>query len=117
MTGIDHRAPGVVVAALHEERAYVELIADGQHVDPRVWPLVTVRKSPDRLLLVSDAIAMAGMGDGPAKIGDLDVEVSGVRATLRGTSTLAGSVIALDDALRNLAGSGVPLPAAVAAVT
>ena len=117
MTGIDHRSPGVVVAALTEDVVFVELIADGQHVHPAIWPLITGPKSPDRLLLVSDAIAMAGQGDGPARIGELEVDVVGGRATLRGTSTLAGSVIALDTALRQLAGAGLPLSDAVAAVT
>ena len=64
MTGIDHRAPGVALAALLEDAAYVELIADGLHVDRALWPLITRLKPADRLLLVSDAVALAGMGDG-----------------------------------------------------
>ncbi|MGZ8437328.1 MAG: N-acetylglucosamine-6-phosphate deacetylase, partial [Candidatus Limnocylindrales bacterium] len=55
MTGVDHRAPGVAVAALLEDAAYVELIADGIHVDPALWPMITRPKPSDRLLLVSDA--------------------------------------------------------------
>ncbi len=117
MTGVDHRAPGLAVAALIDDAVYVELIADGQHVAPALWPIVTRSKPSDRLLLVSDAIALAGMGDGRTTIGGLEVEVVGDRATLAGTTTLAGSVIALDTAVRNLAGSGVPLPAAVAAAS
>jgi N-acetylglucosamine-6-phosphate deacetylase len=117
MTGVDHRAPGLAVAALLDDEAYVELIADGVHVDPALWPLITRLKPADRLLLVSDAIALAGMGDGRGWIGGLEVEVAGGRVTLVGTTTLAGSVIALDDAVRNLVASGVPLPAAVAAAS
>ena len=117
MSGVDHRAPGLAVAALADDAAYVELIADGVHVHPALWPLITRLKPADRLLLVSDAIALAGMGDGRAQIGGLDVEVVGQRVTLVGTSTLAGSVIALDDAVRNLVGAGVSLPAAVAAAS
>ena len=117
MSGVDHRAPGLAVAALADDAAWVELIADGVHVHPALWPLITRLKPVDRLLLVSDAIALAGMGDGRARIGGLAVEVVGQRVTLVGTTTLAGSVIALDDAVRNLVGSGVPLPAAVAAAS
>ena len=117
MTGIDHRAPGLAVAALADDTAYVELIADGVHVHPALWPLITRLKPKDRLMLVSDAIALAGMGDGRARIGGLEVEVVGQRVTLVGTSTLAGSVIALDDAVRNLVTSGVSLPTAVAAAS
>jgi N-acetylglucosamine-6-phosphate deacetylase len=67
--------------------------------------------------LVSDAISLAGTGDGAGHIGGLEVEVVGERVTLTGTSTLAGSVIALDSAVRNLVAAGVPLPAAVAAAS
>ena len=115
MSGVDHRAPGLAVAALLDDAVYVELIADGIHVHPALWPLITRLKPPDRLLLVSDAIALAGTGDGHGRIGGLDVDVVGERATLTGTSTLAGSVLALDTAVRNVVASGVPLPAAVAA--
>jgi N-acetylglucosamine-6-phosphate deacetylase len=117
MTGIDHRAPGLALAALLEDTAYVELIADGLHVDRALWRLVTRLKPADRLLLVSDAVALAGMGDGRGWIGGLEVEVVGQRVTLVGTTTLAGSVIALDTAVRNLVAAGIPLPAAVAAAS
>lgn len=117
MSGVDHRTPGLAVAALADDAVWVELIADGVHVHPALWPLITRLKPADRLLLVSDAIALAGMGDGRARVGGLEVEVVGQRVTLVGTSTLAGSVIALDAAVRNLVGSGVPLPAAVAAAS
>jgi N-acetylglucosamine-6-phosphate deacetylase len=115
MSGVDHRAPGLAVAALLDDSAYTELIADGLHVHPAVWALVARLKPIDRLLLVSDAIALAGTGDGRAHLGGLDVQVVDGRATLLGTTTLAGSVIALDTAVRNLVGTGISLPAAVAA--
>jgi N-acetylglucosamine-6-phosphate deacetylase len=57
------------------------------------------------------------MGDGRATLGGLEVEVVGQRVTLNGTSTLAGSVIALDDAVRNLVGAGVSPPTAIAAAS
>jgi len=117
MGGVDHRAPGLAVAALTDDAAWTELIADGIHVHPALCPLITRLKPVDRLLLVSDAMSLAGMGDGRARIGGLEVEVVGQRVTLVGAATLAGSVIALDDAVRNLVSSGVPLPAAVAAAS
>lgn len=117
MSGIDHRSPGLALAALLDDDVSVELIADGIHVDRAVWPLIIRLKPADRWLLVSDAIAAAGTGDGRGRIGGLDIEISGARATLTGTSTLAGSLIALDDAVRNVVAAGTPLPAAVAAAT
>ena len=117
MSGVDHHAPGLAVTALADDSAYVELIADGEHVHPALWPLITRSKPADRLMLVSDAISLAGTGDGRARVGGLEVEVVGQRVTLVGTTTMAGSVIALDDAVRNLVGSGVSLPVAVAAAS
>jgi len=117
MSGLDHRAPGLAAAALLDDEAYVELIADGIHVDPGLWPLIVRLKPPDRLLLVSDAISLAGTGDGRGQVGGLDVEVTGGRVTLAGTATLAGSVLSLDVAVRNLVREGVELPAAVAAAS
>ena len=117
MTGVDHRTPGLAVAALTEDDAYVELIADGHHVHPALWPIIVRSKPADRLVLVSDAMYLAGTGDGDGSLGGLAVEVRGDRATLAGTQTLAGSVTALDLEVRNLFLAGLPLPAAVAAAT
>jgi len=117
MSGVVHHAPGLAVAALTDDAVYVELIADGHHVDRALWPIITRTKPADRLVLVSDAMPMAGTGDGRTALGGLEVQVVGSRATLLGTDTLAGSVIALDSAVRNLAASGIALPAAAAAAS
>jgi N-acetylglucosamine-6-phosphate deacetylase len=117
MTGVDHRAPGLAVAALFDDRAYTELIADGIHVDRALWPLIARLKPFERLILVSDAIPLAGTGDGRGMIGTLDIEISGERVTIAGTTTLAGSVLALDKAVKNMVGAQIALPAAVAAAT
>jgi N-acetylglucosamine-6-phosphate deacetylase len=117
MTGVAHRDPGLAVAALTDDRAAVELIADGHHVHPALWPLIVRAKPPSGLLLVSDAIALAGSGDASGRLGSLAVEVRGGRAVLAGTETLAGSVIALDDAVRKLVAAGIALPMAVRAAS
>ncbi len=117
MSAVDHHAPGLAVAALAADDVYVELIADGHHVHPAVWPIVTRTKPADRLLLVSDAMPLAGTGAKRGLIGGLEVQVDGDRCTLVSTGALAGSIIALDTAVRNLARSGVSLPAAVAAAS
>jgi N-acetylglucosamine-6-phosphate deacetylase len=117
MTGVDHRLPGLAVAALTDDDAYVELVADGFHVHPALWPIILRTKPAGRLVLVSDAMSLAGMGDGPGTIGGLPVVVRDGRVTLVGTETLAGSVIAINMAVRNLAREGVPLPVAVAAAS
>jgi N-acetylglucosamine-6-phosphate deacetylase len=117
MTGIDHHAPGLAVAALLEDDAWVELIADGIHVDASLWPLIRRLKRADRLLLVSDALPAAGTTDTTCYIGSLKVEIRDGRATLAGTDTLAGCIAGLDEAVKNLVSTGVRVPDAVAAVT
>jgi N-acetylglucosamine-6-phosphate deacetylase len=117
MSGVDHRAPGLAVAALLEDGAYAELIADGHHVTEELWALIRRLKPRERLLLVSDALSPAGMGEGRAMLGGLEIEVVGDRATLVVGGSLAGSVIALDTAVRNLVRSGASLPDAVAAAS
>jgi N-acetylglucosamine-6-phosphate deacetylase len=116
MTGLDHRSPGLAAVALTRDDVYVELIADGQHVHPSLWPIIWRTKPAGRLMLVSDALALAGMGEGRMTIGGLEVEVNGDRCILAdGSGTLAGSVIALDTAVRNLVRQGASLPFACAA--
>ncbi|CAN5557849.1 N-acetylglucosamine-6-phosphate deacetylase [soil metagenome] len=117
MSGVDHRAPGLAVAALTTDDAYVELIADGHHVHPSLWPIILLAKRADRLLLVSDGISIGGTDVRRATIGGLEIEVIDGRSTLVAGGALAGSLIALDDAVRNLVAELVPLPRAVAAAS
>jgi N-acetylglucosamine-6-phosphate deacetylase len=117
MVGVDHRAPGLALSALLEDDAYVELIADGHHVAESVWELILRAKPADRLILVSDGVAFGGTAQRSGVLGGLEVVVDGDRCVLVQGGSLAGSVIALDTAVRNLARSGVPLPRAVAAAT
>jgi N-acetylglucosamine-6-phosphate deacetylase len=99
MPGIHHRAPGPVVAALEDDRVILELILDGMHVHPAVAALAFAG-APDRIALVTDAMAAAGVGDGDYQLGVLAVSVNHGLAVLRGTDTIAGSTLTQDVALR-----------------
>jgi N-acetylglucosamine-6-phosphate deacetylase len=74
-------------------------------------------KPADRLVLVTDAISLAGTDVTSGSIGALDVELSGSRVTLAGSDTLAGSVLALDQAVRNLVASGTSASYAISAAS
>jgi N-acetylglucosamine-6-phosphate deacetylase len=113
MSGFDHHEPGLAVAALITDAAWVELIADGHHVDPALWPLVSRAKPGDRLVLVSDAIAIAGTGDRTADLGVLAVEVHDGRCTLVDGGAWPARYASTPP--WNLVRSGHSLPAAVAA--
>jgi N-acetylglucosamine-6-phosphate deacetylase len=117
MSGVHQHEPGLAVAALADDGAFVEMIADGHHVDRSVWPLVWRAKRPDRLVFVSDAISMAGAGQGRFSLGGLEVEIVGDECRLVSDGHLAGSVIAIDTAVRNMVQAGLSLPRAVAAAT
>lgn len=96
MRPIHHREPGPVIALLEDPRVTVEVIADGVHVDPALYRHVAGSAGPDRVSLVTDAMAAAGMADGDYRIGPLAVEVSGGVAHLAGTDTIAGSTATMD---------------------
>jgi N-acetylglucosamine-6-phosphate deacetylase len=105
------------LAALLDDAVWVELIADKVHVDPDLWPLIWRVKPPERVMLVSDAIALAGSGRSRGWLGALEVQVDGDVVTLVEGGSLAGSVTALDLELRNIVAAGVSLPEAVRAAS
>ncbi len=117
MSGLEHRHPGLAAAALADDGVAVELIADDIHVDPILYRIVARTKPATGLLLVSDALPPAGTGDGNARLGELQIDVRNGRATLAGSDVLAGSLIALDSAVRNLVHAGIGLTDAVAAAS
>jgi len=117
MVGVVHREPGLALEALLDDDVWVELIADTLHVDPDLWPLIWRVKPAERVLLVSDAISLAGSGQTRGMVGELEVRVDGEMVTLVKGGNLAGSVTALDLELRNIVRAGVPLPDAVRAAS
>ena len=109
MRPIHHREPGPVIALLEDPRVSVEVIADGVHVDAALYRHVSRSAGDDRVSLVTDAMAAAGMADGTYRIGPLAVEVADSVARLAGTDTIAGSTATMDQLFRfAVAGSGLP---------
>lgn len=99
MPTLHHREPGLVAAALADPRVTVGLIPDGLHVHPALVRLLWQWLGPDRLNLVSDAMAAMGMPPGEYVLGDYHVTVDDDSARL-GNGTLAGCVLSLDAILR-----------------
>ncbi len=105
MSPLHHRDPGMVGAALaHAE--YAELIPDLLHVHPGA--ICAAMRAIPRLYVVTDSTSAAGMPDGNYMLGSQHVTkcMDGVRLV---DSTLAGSTLAMDQALRNLVSLGIPL--------
>lgn len=105
-----HRDPGPVVALLESPGVACELIADGHHLHPAVLALAAACAGPGRAVLVTDAMAAAGMADGHYVLGGLAVEVAGGCARLADGDSLAGSTITAADGLRYaVQQAGIPL--------
>ncbi|WP_345752005.1 N-acetylglucosamine-6-phosphate deacetylase [Microbacterium rhizophilus] len=115
MPPLHHRSPGPVGVGLSEARVTVELIGDGAHLDDRVLDLA-LRDCAGRAMLVSDAMAAAGLGDGAYMLAGSDILVRGGVATVAGTDALAGSTSSVSDAVERLLARGAD-PATIAELT
>jgi N-acetylglucosamine-6-phosphate deacetylase len=115
MRPFGHRDPGIAGVALAREDVVVQLILDGHHVADEVAQVVW-RSATGRVALVTDAVSATGVGDGNYRLGIVDVEVRDGVAR-RADGVLAGSVLTMLEAVRNLHALGAPLPAAVAAAS
>lgn len=100
MTGLHHREPSVVGAALSDERAYNEIICDGFHVHPAVASLALQVKQ-DKLMLITDCMRAGLMPDGNYMLGEFQVIMKGGIAKTR-TGSLAGSTLIIKDAVKKL---------------
>jgi N-acetylglucosamine-6-phosphate deacetylase len=100
MRPIHHREPGPVPALMADPRMHVELIADGIHVHPAVIAMVRQAVPPERIVLVTDAMAATGQADGQYLLGDLPVTVVDGVARLAEGGALAGSTLTMDAAFR-----------------
>ena len=121
MRPIHHRDPGPALAALDaasRREMVVEVIADGVHLDARTVAHVFALAAEDHVVLVTDAMAAAGMADGRYRLGALDVTVAEGVATLTEGGAIAGGTAHLVEVLRlAVLEAGVDLVAAVRAAS
>ena len=117
MPPLGHRDPGLAGALLTDKRCVTGLIPDGIHVHPDLVGLIWAAKGSSHLNLVSDAMAALGMPPGQYYLNDFEVTVTETEARLA-NGTLAGSILPLDAAVRNLIDfTGCSLSEALATVT
>jgi N-acetylglucosamine-6-phosphate deacetylase len=100
MRPLDHRDPGILAEVLTDRQLSADIIADGIHVAPEVVQLFLRAKGIEGSVLITDATAAAGMPDGTYQLGPIQVEVKDGRCTMDGK--LAGSVLTMDGAVRNV---------------
>lgn len=115
MSGLTHRAPGVVGAVFDDDRVSAEIICDGFHIHPAVVR-TTFRLLGDRIMAISDAMRATGLPDGESELGGQTVYVRDGKACLK-DGTIAGSTTNLHQELKNLVSWGVPFEQAVKSVS
>jgi N-acetylglucosamine-6-phosphate deacetylase len=116
MRPLQSREPGIIGAALTRADVILTMIVDGQHLADETVRLVW-SSARGRVALITDAIAAAGAGEGEFMLGDTQVSVVGGAPPMREDGTLAGTVLTMIDAVRNLHLLGVPLDQAVRAAS
>ncbi len=116
MRPLDHRSPGILGAVLTDHRVSADIIADGVHLDPAIVKLFADAKGAAQTVLITDATSATGMPDGRYRLGSIEVDVHDGKCMANGK--LAGSVLTMDRAVRNLARFAEwDLPRAVAAAS
>ena len=116
MRPLDHRSPGILGAVLTDHRMSADIIADGVHLDPAIVKLFADAKGPQQTVLITDATSATGMPEGRYRLGSFEVDVRDGKCMVDGK--LAGSVLTMDRAVRNLARFAEwDLPRAVAAAS
>jgi N-acetylglucosamine-6-phosphate deacetylase len=101
MSPLHHRAPGPIGWGLLRDDVTCDVIADGVHTDPLMLRLALRCKTDERLLLISDAVAPTGLGDGDYTIWGERIAVSGGR-TQNERGSIAGSVSTMRDGARTM---------------
>ena len=102
MRGLHHREPGMVGAALSLDQVYAEAISDGLHVHPAALKIIFKARGPKEMILITDAMRATGLGDGMSKLGEFEVEVKDGAARLVEGGNLAGSVLEMNQAIKNM---------------
>lgn len=100
MRPLDHRDPGILGEVLTDRRLSADIVVDGIHVAPEVVQIFLRAMGLERAVLITDATAAAGMPEGTYQLGPIQVEVKDGKCTKDGK--LAGSVLTMDDAIRNV---------------
>jgi N-acetylglucosamine-6-phosphate deacetylase len=124
MRPLHHRQPGAVGALLGREEVTCEVIADGVHLHDTTIRLTARAAGPGRLVLVTDAMAAAGMPDGSYRLGSQEVTVAGGVARLTagagqepGSGAIAGSTATMAGVVRHAIAAGLPVTAVAAAAS
>ena len=120
MRPFHHREPGPAGALLDRDEVTCEVIADGVHLHDIAIRLAARAAGPGRLVLITDAMAAAGMPDGSYRLGSARVNVTGGVARLAAgdePGAIAGSTATMAAVIRHAIAAGLPVTEAAAAAS
>lgn len=109
MRGLHHREPGMVGATMTLHDVYAELICDGHHVHKNAMDVLVKTKGHDHIALITDCMMAGGMPDGDYMLGEFPVVVAEGTARMQ-DGNLAGSILKLKEALKNVVDWGMATP-------
>ncbi|MFZ7945213.1 N-acetylglucosamine-6-phosphate deacetylase [Neobacillus sp. 19] len=109
MSGLHHRDPGMAGAAMNLTNVFAEIICDGHHVHPAAANILMNARGRKEVVMVTDCMMAGGMPEGHYQLGEFPVEVKNGAARLENGS-LAGSILQLIDAVRNVVDWGIAAP-------
>lgn len=110
MRGLTHRELGMVGAVYEIPQTYAELICDGHHVVPKACDILMKQKGHDHVALITDCMRAGGEPDGDYMLGEYPVIVENGTARLKDGGNLAGSILKLNDGLKNVVDWGIASP-------
>lgn len=109
MREIHHRDPGIAAQVLLNNKISAEIINDRNHLSDEFIRIAVRMKGSDRIIGITDSISATGMQDGDYRLGNEIATLRNGVCTIKGTNTLAGSVLTMDAALRNFRSLGYKL--------
>lgn len=114
MRPLNHREPGILGAALTDDRFTTEVIVDGIHVHPAAVRLLVKAKGYEKVCLITDSVGAAGLPDGRYVFEEQEVVVANHSVRLP-DGTLCGSLLTMERGVANLVAFGAAtLPQALA---
>ncbi|MEH7376343.1 N-acetylglucosamine-6-phosphate deacetylase [Neobacillus drentensis] len=109
MSGLHHREPGMVGAAMNLPEVFAEIICDGHHVHPAAANILMNARGRRKTVMVTDCMMAGGMPEGNYQLGEFPVEVKNGAARLE-SGSLAGSILQLKEAVKNAVDWGIATP-------
>ena len=102
MSGLHHREPGLVGAAMTTTNTYAEVICDGMHINPAAVKALVNAKGWEHTFLISDCLRCGGMPEGEYVLGEFPIVMKDGVCRLRDSDSIAGSIITIAQAVKNV---------------